>query len=54
MPQRDAVKIDPLVYTARFPEGCRPEACRSRCCRFGVWVDLEEMRDIREIGRAHV
>lgn len=41
-----AVKIDPLVYSAKFPEGCRPEMCRSRCCRFGVWADVGEMRNI--------
>jgi len=40
------VKIDPLVYSAKFPERCRPEVCRSRCCQYGVWADLGELHDI--------
>ena len=40
------MKIDPLVYTARFPEQCRLDLCASRCCRFGVWVDSEEKKAI--------
>ncbi len=44
--RRDNVKIDPLIFSAKFPEECCLEACRSRCCRFGVWADLAEMRAI--------
>lgn len=40
------MKIDPLVYRAKFPEGCRIDQCRSRCCRFGVWADAEERKAI--------
>ena len=40
------MKIDPLIFQAKFPEACRPEQCRSRCCRFGVWTDAGEMRKI--------
>lgn len=40
------MKIDPLIYHAKFPATCRPEQCRSRCCRFGVWTDAAEMRMI--------
>lgn len=41
-------RVDPRVFSARFPKVCRPELCRSRCCRFGVWADAGEMRDILE------
>jgi hypothetical protein len=37
-----AMKIDPLVFSARFPDRCRLELCGSRCCRFGVWADVAE------------
>lgn len=40
------MRIDPLIFQAKFPESCRPEQCRSRCCRFGVWTDAAEMRTI--------
>ncbi|MBI5343258.1 MAG: DUF3109 family protein [Deltaproteobacteria bacterium] len=40
------MRIDPLIFQAKFPESCRPEQCRSRCCRFGVWADAEEGRTI--------
>ncbi|MBI5577430.1 MAG: DUF3109 family protein [Deltaproteobacteria bacterium] len=40
------MKIDPLIFRAKFPETCRLEQCRSRCCRFGVWADTAEMRNI--------
>lgn len=40
------MKIDPLVFSARFPDRCRPDLCRSRCCRYGVWIDLEEKKKI--------
>jgi hypothetical protein len=40
------MKIDPLVYRAKFPECCRLDQCRSRCCRFGVWADAEEKKTI--------
>lgn len=40
------MKIDPLVYRAKFPESCRIDRCRSRCCRFGVWADTGEMKEI--------
>lgn len=40
------MKIDPLVYRAKFPESCRLDQCRSRCCRFGVWADAGEMKEI--------
>ncbi len=36
------MKIDPKVYTTKFPEKCRTDLCRSRCCRFGVWADAGE------------
>ena len=42
------MKIDPLVFSAKFPERCRPDLCRSRCCRFGVWADVEEQKRILE------
>jgi hypothetical protein len=40
------MKIDPLVFSAKFPDRCRLDLCRSRCCRFGVWVDIEEQETI--------
>jgi Fe-S-cluster containining protein len=40
------LKIDPLVFSAKFPDRCRLDLCRSRCCRFGVWVDVEEKKTI--------
>ena len=40
------MKIDPLVFSAKFPDCCRLDLCRSRCCRFGVWVDIEEQETI--------
>ncbi len=40
------MKIDPLVYRAKFPESCRIDRCRSRCCRFGVWADADEIKEI--------
>ncbi len=40
------MKIDPLVFSAKFPDQCRLDLCRSRCCRFGVWVDIEEKETI--------
>lgn len=39
------MKIDPLVYHAKFPKSCSLENCRSRCCKGGVWADLGE-RDL--------
>jgi len=42
----DRFRVDPRLFSARFPEGCRPEVCRSRCCRYGVWADLREMEQI--------
>jgi Protein of unknown function (DUF3109) len=42
------MRIDPLVYQAKFPECCRLDQCRSRCCRFGVWADAEEKKTILE------
>lgn len=40
------MKVDPHLFTAKFPERCRLDLCRSRCCRFGVWVDVEEKETI--------
>ncbi len=40
------MKIDPQIYSARFPERCRLDLCRSRCCRFGVWADKDEQKKI--------
>jgi len=40
------LKIDPLIFSAKFPDRCQLEQCRSRCCRFGVWVDVEEKKTI--------
>ncbi len=40
------MKIDPLVFSAKFPERCRLDLCRSRCCRFGVWLDVAERETI--------
>jgi hypothetical protein len=36
------MKIDPLVYRAKFPHRCRLDRCRSRCCQGGVWADVAE------------
>lgn len=36
------MRIDPNLFSAKFPERCRLDLCRSRCCRFGVWVDSAE------------
>ncbi len=36
------MRIDPLVFRAKFPSRCRLEKCKSRCCRGGVWADIEE------------
>jgi hypothetical protein len=36
------MKIDPLVYHAKFPKCCILEECRSRCCKGGVWADIGE------------
>jgi hypothetical protein len=40
------MRIDPLVFHAKFPECCRPDQCRNRCCRFGVWTDAGEVKII--------
>ena len=40
------MKIDPVLFSAKFPDRCRLDLCRSRCCRFGVWVDVEEREAI--------
>ncbi|MGZ8461487.1 MAG: DUF3109 family protein [Candidatus Deferrimicrobiaceae bacterium] len=40
------MKIDPLIFSTKFPDRCQLEQCRSRCCRFGVWVDVEEKKTI--------
>ena len=40
------MKIDPLIFSAKFPDRCQFDQCRSRCCRFGVWVDVEERNTI--------
>jgi Fe-S-cluster containining protein len=40
------MKIDPHLFSAKFPDQCRLDLCRSRCCRFGVWVDIEEQKTI--------
>lgn len=40
------MKIDPLLFSAKFPDRCRHDLCRSRCCRFGVWVDARERETI--------
>jgi hypothetical protein len=40
------MRIDPLIFQAKFPECCRLEQCRSRCCRFGVWADKAETKSI--------
>lgn len=39
-------KIDPLVFTAKFPHRCDLAACGSKCCAHGVWTDREESREI--------
>jgi len=39
------MKIDPLVFRAKFPHRCVLDRCKSRCCRGGVWADLAE-RDL--------
>jgi len=39
------MKIDPLVFVAKFPHRCILERCKSRCCQGGVWADLAE-RDL--------
>ena len=36
------MKIDPLVFHAKFPKYCDLEKCKSRCCKGGVWADLRE------------
>lgn len=40
------MKIDPHIFSAKFPDRCRLDLCRSRCCRWGVWVDVEERNTI--------
>ncbi|MBP2675245.1 MAG: hypothetical protein H6Q84_2085 [Deltaproteobacteria bacterium] len=36
------MRIDPIVFRAKFPKRCSLEQCKSRCCRGGVWADVEE------------
>jgi len=40
------MKIDPLVFRAKFPERCLLDKCKSRCCKGGVWADLREKETI--------
>ena len=36
------MKINPLVFEAKFPKYCDLEKCGGRCCKGGVWADLRE------------
>ncbi len=36
------MKIDPLVFRAKFPHRCALDRCKSRCCKGGVWADSLE------------
>jgi hypothetical protein len=43
-----SMKIDPLVFQAKFPPRCCLDQCKSRCCKGGVWADLREKEAILE------
>lgn len=40
------LKIDPLIFTFPFVDGCNVGLCSGECCWYGVYVDLQEMEFI--------
>lgn len=42
------LKIDPLIFTFPFVQGCNISLCSGECCWYGVYVDLKEMEIILE------
>ncbi len=42
------LKIDPLIFTFPFVQGCNISLCSGECCWYGVYVDLKEMELILE------
>ena len=39
---RGPLKIDPVVFEAKFVNGCSMSNCNAACCQDGVMVDLKE------------
>jgi len=40
-------RIDPVLKTLLFPQGCRIDQCKGICCkRHGAWIDSEEKNSI--------
>ena len=40
------LKIDPIVFEAKFIHGCSMQNCNASCCQGGVMVDVEERENI--------
>jgi hypothetical protein len=46
------MKINELVFKAKFPKYCDLEKCGGRCCKGGVWADLREKEIIMNNSEA--
>ena len=41
-----ALKVDPIVFEAKFIHGCSMQNCNASCCQGGVMLDVEERDNI--------
>ncbi len=51
------LKIDPVVFEAKFTHGCSMQNCNASCCQGGVMLDVKERDNILrhvDLIRAHM
>lgn len=51
------LKIDPVVFEAKFAHGCSMENCNASCCQGGVMLDVDERDNIlrhADLIRSHM